>query len=900
MSLNPGDGRKRRRKGGIAPTPPIDHPAPVFVYSTFNDRSSPLPLSGATLSGTVYIFCSNTNVELIRLSFFVNPADPDNLPTEANELTDPSFVRADVAAPWDLRGGNATTATGWDTATDPARIAARAPLLIDGARTIAVRARYSDGVEINYSVDFEVDNVNDGVAPGTPNLITVTTPADGHAAMDWSDASDAPTAYAVRHSINADMSASSAPINVTPFASQFTITGLAAGLRYFQVRASNAFGTSAWSNIRNATITGGGVIPPTPRLINGTHYAVGGDDAFIRWGYTQGSTMRKTTTANGGQYTTARQWVRSNHDRTKPTTLGAMGHNAINDAIEMYNNTVADGYLRPIQTFGPRVFLTMHLSMGPIVSAKASSAGSFLQTAEIVRGDWDAQFDRLFQDILQCPKDGPGTIVSPQNPRGYWATGRVTVLSNEANAPWYSDWNGIDPNLVAAQELCDATLTWKSVTGGTFRITFRGQQTDPIAWNANNATILAALNDLDNVVPGDIVVCGGPLPARVGFVCTADGQYGTVTSSWTVQSSLTPIANNYTLTTTPNYSATNATNWGANNVWKMLKAAAVTGNRGPLWLAAFRRMAARRDDVGAGTIPLGINLASPGSGTGGTTTLNPDAFAPPSEGLYDVLGGNCYVRSEQRPRLRPGTTLPATNPAAWDFDFYKQTINEMIAWGITFNRPFEMLEWGGTYDASWGHDFEFSFKAKTVNNVPRPAASGGTFRITFQGAQTGPLAWNANAATVLAAMNLLGNVDPGDIEVLGGPLPDNTMTIRCSKSPGRYATTTNVAVSLQSSLTPAGVDGVSPTIVNIPNYNAGMDVIPQGDQGLAHAWQWLWDRIAGNIPGLPAVSVSHLGFFCINSASETKGAVYRLTYDSIVEGRYPISNAALHDYFGFI
>lgn len=46
-------------------------------------------------------------------------------------------------------------------------------------------------------------------------------------------------------------------------------------------------------------------------------------------------------------------------------------------------------------------------------------------------------------------------------------------------------------------------------TGGTYTITIDGATTAAIAWNASNAAILAALNALPNVSPGDVVVSGG-------------------------------------------------------------------------------------------------------------------------------------------------------------------------------------------------------------------------------------------------------------------------------------------------------------------------------------------------------------------------------------------------------
>ena len=49
-------------------------------------------------------------------------------------------------------------------------------------------------------------------------------------------------------------------------------------------------------------------------------------------------------------------------------------------------------------------------------------------------------------------------------------------------------------------------------TAGTFTLTYSGQTTAAIAWNATAATIKAALEALSNIAVGDVSVSGGPLP----------------------------------------------------------------------------------------------------------------------------------------------------------------------------------------------------------------------------------------------------------------------------------------------------------------------------------------------------------------------------------------------------
>lgn len=53
-----------------------------------------------------------------------------------------------------------------------------------------------------------------------------------------------------------------------------------------------------------------------------------------------------------------------------------------------------------------------------------------------------------------------------------------------------------------------------SPTSGTFTLTYDGQTTSAIAYNASNATVVAALEALSNIGVGDVAVTGGPLPNR--------------------------------------------------------------------------------------------------------------------------------------------------------------------------------------------------------------------------------------------------------------------------------------------------------------------------------------------------------------------------------------------------
>lgn len=65
--------------------------------------------------------------------------------------------------------------------------------------------------------------------------------------------------------------------------------------------------------------------------------------------------------------------------------------------------------------------------------------------------------------------------------------------------------------LPGVNEVQTLTITG-TPTGGDFTITFDGQETAAIAWNANAAAVDSALDALSNITDGDVTVTGGALP----------------------------------------------------------------------------------------------------------------------------------------------------------------------------------------------------------------------------------------------------------------------------------------------------------------------------------------------------------------------------------------------------
>ncbi len=62
-----------------------------------------------------------------------------------------------------------------------------------------------------------------------------------------------------------------------------------------------------------------------------------------------------------------------------------------------------------------------------------------------------------------------------------------------------------------------------NVTGGTFYLSFNGEETTPIAYDADASTIQTAIDALPGVTSGDIVISGGPLPASDIYIEFVNG-----------------------------------------------------------------------------------------------------------------------------------------------------------------------------------------------------------------------------------------------------------------------------------------------------------------------------------------------------------------------------------------
>ena len=117
---------------------------------------------------------------------------------------------------------------------------------------------------------------------------------------------------------------------------------------------------------------------------------------------------------------------------------------------------------------------------------------------------------------------------------GYFPDGlAVAVPTSGANSGFAV------PLVASANEAQTVTITG-TPTGGTATLTFDGETTVAIAYNAVAATVLAALEGLSNIEAGSVVVTGGPGPGTAWVVTFSGPQYlGANVPLMTATSSLT-------------------------------------------------------------------------------------------------------------------------------------------------------------------------------------------------------------------------------------------------------------------------------------------------------------------------------------------------------------------------
>jgi VCBS repeat-containing protein len=280
-------------------------------------------------------------------------------------------------------------------------------------------------------------------------------------------------------------------------------------------------------------------------------------------------------------------------------------------------------------------------------------------------------------------------------------------------------------------------LEASGATSGTFTLTFAGETTAPIMYNASAAAIQVALENLSNVGVGDVQVTGGPINTT-DVTVTFMGGLG-------LQNVPTIVADTSNLNDAElSISTTTIAEPGVNEV-QTLTPTGVTA--GTFTLTFNGQTTAPIDwDASAADIGAALNLLSTIDGdvvAGGGPI---DSAAVSIEFVGDLAATNVNPISVNNTNLT-GTIAATTTTQGF------AGVNE-------------------------------------VQTIDATGAVSGTFTLTFDGETTNALPFNAGAAQIQAALEGLANIGAGDVAVAGGPVNTTAVTITFT---GNYAAT-NVAL----------------------------------------------------------------------------------------------------------
>jgi hypothetical protein len=186
-------------------------------------------------------------------------------------------------------------------------------------------------------------------------------------------------------------------------------------------------------------------------------------------------------------------------------------------------------------------------------------------------------------------------------------------------------------------------------------------------------------------------------------------------------------------------------------------------------------------------------------------------------GQRTPFGSNEYLRSTQDVKKESYTVAAASVPD----ETIDGVVQKMLLPGEVMAKITSGPDAGkiGPFMAAGTKEVQTLTKAGTV--------SGGTFTITFKGETTAPIAWNAVAADVQAALIALSTVGTGGVTVTGGPLNTGAFSVTFNLNGDQPAMTTDVTdlegsgagVTVATSTGGSGANDGRQTVGNIVGLN---------------------------------------------------------------------------------
>lgn len=303
-------------------------------------------------------------------------------------------------------------------------------------------------------------------------------------------------------------------------------------------------------------------------------------------------------------------------------------------------------------------------------------------------------------------------------------------------------------------------------TAGTFTLTFNGNTTSAIAYNASAATVQTALLALTGMYAGDVVATGGTLP-NTAVTLTFGGQF-TGTNVPQVTTTSTGLTGGAAVVTT----VSQGFNANINEVQTVTSGGT------------------------AGTITFTYNSVTTGSVAWNATAAT---IQTALEGLSTIGAGNVSVTGG----------ILGTNPVVIKFigALAGQNVSA-ITLGIG---SLTTATTANTYVVTTTQGFNNN--TNEVQSIIGTGATSGTFTLSFNGNTTTAIAYNASAATVQTALLALPGMATGDVVATGGALPSTAVVLTFGGQfagqnvPQVIVNSSTTVAPIVASTTTQGVDG---------------------------------------------------------------------------------------------
>lgn len=400
-------------------------------------------------------------------------------------------------------------------------------------------------------------------------------------------------------------------------------------------------------------------------------------------------------------------------------------------------------------------------------------------------------------------------------------------------------------------------------TGGTFTLSFSGQTTSAIDYDATEAEIETALESLSNIASGDVIVTGA-LPTFTVEFASAYAETdvpailvdGASLTGGTLGISISTTQAGGADGTSAIWSLEFSTDYNELITYTFSANVAETGDSAYVYISrsmtAAEVEAAFNSSFTLGTTVTatefsgngGFRLEFGGTATGKTVTMDDDDSGQAVASLNTQGSGGGATNETQVVTL---TGSPAGGTLTLTFDGETTSGIDYDATAAVVKTALETLSNITTVNVTksgWSYTVEFEdpggedvpqmtgdasslsgisavvtvtqVHSAAVNEQQRVAfssgATGGTFTLTYSGQTTSALDWDSTAAEVDAALEALSNIGAGDVSVSGSTGGPWTITFTSALA----AATQPLLTGSGASLTGDGTQDLTVTSVTSP------------------------------------------------------------------------------------